>query len=203
MIRTENPRVGKDKLETDKKEQPLTACDKEPPKQINTFTQEQLYEIRRVFKFEIVTKSVTMDAVRSKIQTNYALEHCDPRRVYDRIRSEWRASTPSSVSQEPPSLPTDRESLDDKLERMSSGETSTNTIPPTQVSAYVHAIFRSSQIELLKKLFPTMIKGKAPISKKVIENTLRENKEAAAQLSNIKTAQIVNRLKFEKRNLQN
>ena len=47
MIRTENPRVGKDKLETDKKEQPLTACDKEPPKQINTFTQEQLYEIRR------------------------------------------------------------------------------------------------------------------------------------------------------------
>ena len=216
LIRTEDPSVEEEKLETDKDKDPLSEGNDEnqntsahdlPKKTKMPFTQEQLYEIRRVFKFEIVTKTVTMDTVRSKIQTNYELENCDPRRVYDRIRSEWRATSAArgiqdSESQEPPELPNEKESLDDKIERMSTGTASTNTIPPTQESGYSHAIFNSNQIELLKRLFPAMINGKAPISKKVIENTREKSKEAAKQFLRVSTVQIVNRLKFEKRNMR-
>ena len=103
LIRTENPNVAEEKLETDKDKDPLSECNDEnqntsahdlPIKTKMPFTQEQLYEIRRVFKFEIVTKTITMDTVRSKIQTNYELENCDPeksvRQNTVRVESHFR-----------------------------------------------------------------------------------------------------------------
>ena len=106
----------------------------------HTFTDEQLSEIRRVFKFEIVTKDMSMDTVRAKVQTNYALENCNPRHVYDKIRSEWRVSSVSKIQER--ELPREKESLIDKIRRMHMGDESTNTISPTEqsISAAICAI---------------------------------------------------------------
>ena len=57
-----------------------------------------------------------------------------------------------SESQEPPELPNEKENLDDKIERMSTGTASTNTIPPTQEAGYSQAIFNANQIDILEKI---------------------------------------------------
>ena len=162
----------------------------------HTFTDEQLSEIRRVFKFEIVTKDVSMDTVKAKVQTNYALENCNPRRVYDKIRSEWKVSSRSMMLER--KLPREKEKLMDKIERM--GDDSTNTISPTEQSfSQPHAIFKPPQLRLLRSIFAGMIEGCSPISMKEIQETIQTHPVASKELCNFKINQLVNRLKFERR----
>lgn len=70
--------------------------------------EEQVATLKDVFCTEIENKSITMAEVREKIQEHPVLRRLDPRKVYDKIRSEWRFndksnSQPSDVDDDKPS----------------------------------------------------------------------------------------------------
>ena len=55
--------------------------------------EESLQAVQNLFAEEISLQSVTMSLVREKIQSDPTLRKESPKRVYDRIRAEWRYSS--------------------------------------------------------------------------------------------------------------
>ena len=86
--------------------------------------------LREVFAQNIRSKTVTMAIVRQKIQGNPTLQSMDPKRVCDRIRSEWhfndndsRENTLEGADSPPlPELPSQVETLKNKMARYFSGD---------------------------------------------------------------------------------
>ena len=68
-------------------------------------------EIRRLFHDEILEKSLSLKSVKEKIAGSEILEE-DPKRVYDRVRAEWRF--PGSDDNTDPSLPTETEEMNSR-----------------------------------------------------------------------------------------
>ena len=62
-----------------------------------TWTAEREAVLRTVFQEEINQKEVTMEAVRSKISNHAELKDEDPKRVLDKVRSQWRYAKQSST----------------------------------------------------------------------------------------------------------
>ena len=55
-----------------------------------TWNKQQIEAMRELFHEEIDQKSVTMALVREKITDNAILCNQDPKKICDRVRSEWR-----------------------------------------------------------------------------------------------------------------
>ena len=70
---------------------PLAADDRNS-KEGMLWDEEQMASLKDVFCKETENKSVTMAEVRDRIQGHPALRHLDPKKVYDKVCSEWRFS---------------------------------------------------------------------------------------------------------------
>ena len=106
--------------------------------------------LREVFAQNIRSKSVTMAIVTQTIQGNPTLQSMDPKRVCNRIRSEWRfnnndscANTLEGADSPPlPELPSQVETLENKMARYFSGDNnSVSIVPPTNSSYFSRNIF--------------------------------------------------------------
>ena len=93
-------------------------------------------EIRRLFHDEILEKSLNLESVKEKITGSQILKEEDPKRVYDRVRAEWRF--PDNDDSTGPSLPTETEEMKDRVDRMYRNDapredvtTSSDIVPPT------------------------------------------------------------------------
>ena len=104
--------------------------------------------LREVFAQNIRSKSVTMAIVTQTIQGNPTLQSMDRKRVCDRIRSEWRFNNNDSHTLEGadspplPELPSQVETLENKMARYFSGDNnSVSIVPPTNSSYFSRNIF--------------------------------------------------------------
>ena len=105
--------------------------------------------LRKVVAQNVGSKSVTMDIVRQKIQGHPTLQSLDPKKVCNRIRSEWRfndnnghANTSKRADKPPlPELPSQVETLENKMARYFSGDDSSVSIVPLQIQAMSPGIF--------------------------------------------------------------
>ena len=101
-------------------------------------------KMRRLFHDEILEKSLSPASVKEKITGSKILKTEDPKRVYDRIRVEWRF--PSSDDKPEPSLPTERDEMKDRVDRMfkedvPSEDFTSDIVPPTSISSRAKALF--------------------------------------------------------------
>ena len=126
-------------------------------------------EIQRLFHEEIQGKSLSLKSVKEKIAGSEILKNEDPKRVYDRVRAEWRF--PGSDDNTNPSLPTETEEMKDRVDRMfrkdapSEDVTSTSDIVrPTSISSKAKALFTEDHVRTLHRLFNDML-GNVPISR--------------------------------------
>ena len=73
-------------------------------------------ERQRLFHDEILEKSLSLASVKEKITGSKILKTEDPKCVYGRVRAEWRF--PSSDDKPEPTLPTEKEEMKDRVDRM-------------------------------------------------------------------------------------
>ena len=153
---------------------------------------EAMQEIRKLFEEEIHRNKVTMACMKERIKGSDIHQSESPRRVNYRVRTEWK--NPAAQINAPASLPTKKEDVSDRVNRLSSDDipSSRNIIPLTTPSHATKALFSEEQVQLLHHLFQDMLK-KSPITKKVTDAQGEE------MLQTLLLPQIVNHIKYERR----
>ena len=148
--------------------------------------------LREVFAQNIRSKSVTMAIVTQTIQGNPTLQSMDPKRVCDRIRSEWRFNNNDSRTLEGadspplPELPSQVETLENKMAPYFSGDNnSVSIVPPTNSSYFSRNIFSDQNLDYLLKVCGHMVRGGGISQTAVKRNVTRVYGEATNQLLKI------------------
>lgn len=155
--------------------------------------------IKTVFKDEIEHKAITLATVKTKISDHPQLREEDPKRVLDKVRAQWRFS--KSPPPEPQCLPSEVETLKQRVERafQAESETASEIIPPTSVSSSVRNVFTATELDRMQKLFRNMIEKSYPISKPQIKMILEKEDWGVEMLKKVSLDTIVNCLKYERR----
>ncbi|XP_031551744.1 uncharacterized protein LOC116289014 [Actinia tenebrosa] len=169
------------------------------------FSNKELKEIRKIFQAEIIAKSISMDDVRNKIEKNEILEGLRPRRVYDRVRSEWRSKT--QLDDSCACVPLEIETIRDKMERIDGTDDdqdeaasafSVSVVYPTTEASQGHGIFSTGEIFIIQKACRDII-AFGPISKIRISNHLEKTESGKIMLEKFTSEQLLNRVKYERR----
>ena len=106
-------------------------------------------------------------------------------------------------------LPLEKETVADRVSRifnessasrkLEDGDDSSDIISPTETTARSKpGVFSPTQVQCLLHLFKDMING-APVSKPVIIQRLRNDSQAKEMQSDFTVEQVVNRLKYERK----
>ncbi|XP_068678068.1 uncharacterized protein [Montipora foliosa] len=178
-----------------------------------SWKEEDVRAIKDLFAKEILEQSVTMAMVKDRIIGHPSLQHIEPKKVLDRVRSEWRnCGKSNSESQkmadcEPyPNLPTLKEPLSDKMNRFFSTDNrsesmetgSVDMVPPSSSSYTSGKIFSQEERNFLMKVCGTIVRA-GVISKPAVKEMLVKEEEGREILRKFTLDQIINRLKYERR----
>ena len=101
--------------------------------------------------------SITMAIVKGRIQGHPTLEHLDPKKVLNRVRSVWRdhgkfkrESQEIADIEQPPQLPEEEKPMSEKLSRFfSSNDRSEDVVPPSNSSFLSGKLFSQDEREFL------------------------------------------------------
>ena len=170
------------------------------------WNKEDVTALKDVFCKEIEAKSLTMAVVKDKIQDHPTLCRLEPRKVYDKVRSEWRFGNNTSYqhsdkddSQPPAELPDESETLADKMSRyFADEESSVSMVPPSNSSYLTRNIFTDDHRKYLLKVCGSMVKS-GIISQPVVKDLLSKDEEGKELLREFSIKQLINRLKYERR----
>ena len=168
--------------------------------------EESISALKTLFAEEITAQDITFACVKEKIKGDPILSTEDPKRVYDKIRAEWRFKAKlEGCSQETVSLPEEQETIDNRVSRMFQAKEhdqlsnhSSDVMAPTDTTWKSQGLFTNEQVQTLLRLFQSMING-SPISKPKITSTLEADSIGRPLLQKFTLAQIVNRLKYERK----
>lgn len=185
-------------------------CDKntvsESSKERISWKEHDVLAIKELFANEISEQSITMAIVKGRIQGHPTLQQLDPKKVLDRVRSEWRdhgkskrESQEIADSEQPPNLPAEEETMSQKLNRFFSSDNGSEDILPPSNSSFVSAkLFAQEERKFLLKVCGSMVRV-GVISKPVVKEMLGKEEEGKELLKKFTLDQIINRLKYERR----
>ena len=107
---------------------------------------------RKLFAKEIEEKNVTLDCVRQRIKGNEILQNEDMRKIYDRIRAEWRYQENQNNANA--ALPTEEENVDDRVDRMFREQVSvcSDVVPPTTLSRTTKNLLGEEKVQTLESV---------------------------------------------------
>ena len=162
--------------------------------------------MQTLFKEEISAQEISISCVREKIKCNPILCKEDPKRVYDRVRAEWRYKTNIDQSRdiEEVVLPEETEDVNHRVDRLfvaprdgvaESSSLSADFVSVTESTVHSKGVFTAQQAKTLVELFQDMVNCGRPISKPVITERLSKN----VSFKGVSVDQVVNRLKYERR----
>ena len=168
-------------------------------------SEEKTTAIKELFRSEINEQKISMASVREKIQSNPVLVKEGAKKVYDKVRAQWRFNL-EKTSTEAVLLPSQKDTVKDRVSRMfdTSGDGedsdhSSDILSPTVTTTKSKpGLFSSAQVTTLIHLFHDMIKG-FPISKPVIAKRLQNDSEGGKLFADFTVEQVVNRLKYERK----
>ena len=168
-------------------------------------SEEKTTAIKELFRSEINEQKISMASVREKIQSNPVLVKEGAKKVYDKVRAQWRFNL-EKTSTEAVLLPSQKDTVKDRVSRMfdTSGDGedsdhSSDILSPTVTTTKSKpGLFSSAQVTTLIHLFHNMIKG-FPISKPVIAKRLQNDSEGGKLFADFTVEQVVNRLKYERK----
>ena len=178
----------------------------ESSKERISWKEEDVLAIKELFANEIIEKSITMAIVKGRIQGHPNLQQLDPKKVLDRVRSEWRVHGKSNREhkeiadgEQPAQVLEEEEILAQKLNRFfSSDNGSEDMVPPSNSSFVSVKLFAQEEREFLLKVCGSMVRA-GVISKPVVKEMLGKEEEGKELLKKFTLDQIINRLKYERR----
>lgn len=150
-----------------------------------------------IFQEEIAKQSVSLEIVRSKISSHPELQNESPKRVLDKVRSQWQYEQETAT--EPLHLLSEQETLEQWVQRTLEDEADTSDIIPPTVTSSMKNVFTSTELEKVRNTFKEMIVTSAPISKPRIKETLEKESWGRDMLEKVSVDTIVNRIKYERR----
>lgn len=181
--------------------------DKCVPTARSPWNEDSLKAVQALFQEEIATQDISMDCVREKIKCDPVLCHEDPKRVYNKVRAQWRykGKTNESSNEAEAVLPEDKEDVACRVERMfsnpkediaESSSLSADFISVTQSTLRSkEKVFSAPQAKGLVEMFQDMVSAGKPISKPDIIERLSKN----GLFREYNVEQVVNRLKYERK----
>ena len=198
------PRINERKVtEEDAK---IQECQNPIKPQWVSWKEDSINAIQTLFAEEITAQNITFTRVKEKIEGHPILSTEDPKRVYDKVRAEWGFKAKlEGCSEETANLPEEQETIDNRVNRMFQAKEpdqqsnhSSEIMAPTETTGKSQGLFSDEQIQTLLRVFHSMING-SPISKPKITSTLEEDSIGRPLLQKFTLAQIVNRLKYERK----
>lgn len=172
------------------------------------WTNEEVDKIKKFFGEEIQQRSVSLAAVRAKVNSHDELKDMPARRVYDKLKKDLfnDESLQPNVSCE---LPIECESLQDRVERIvghsgTFSEPSLSCEQPSSVSVVTpteraQGIFSEEGVANIKAIFSDMIQLNKSISKDEIKKRCLKTEKGKKLLQELKVPQLVNRIKYERK----
>ena len=172
-------------------------------------SREHMNAIRQLFSEEIKAQSISIASVREKIQSDPVLCNEDAKKVYDKVRAQWRYRPEINNETITVTLPSGKETVADRVSRMFDessasreldySDASSDIISPTETTARSKpGVFSPTQVQTLIHLFTDMING-APLSKPVITQRLQNDRQGKEIQTAFTVEQVVNRLKYERK----
>lgn len=149
-----------------------------------------------LFNFNCVTTTKANKTVRSKRSNHAGIKDEDPKRLLDKVRSQWRYAKQSSTENVTP--PSEQETLQQRVQRSLEEDENSDIIPPT-VTSSVKNMFSSSDKENIQDLFRDMIEKNAPICKTRIKELLQKESWGRSILKKASLDTVLNRVKYERR----
>lgn len=171
--------------------------------------EEKMDAIKKLFGPEIDAQSISIATVREKICLNPILCNEDAKKVYDKIRAQWRYKAQVDNKPSTASLPSEKETVSDRVERMFKESNtheddeesfdSSDVVSPTETTGTSKpGVFSPTHVQTLLRLFSDMING-SPISKPIITQKLQNDSEGKEMVTVFTVTQVVNRLKYERK----
>ena len=170
----------------------------ESSKERISWKEHDVLAIKELFANEISEQSITMAIVKGRIQGHPTLQQLDPKKVLDRVRSEWRdhgkskrESQEIADSEQPPNLPAEEETMSQKLNHFFSSDNGSEDILPPSNSSFVSAkLFAQEERKFLLKVCGSMVRA-GVISKPVVKEMLGKE-EGKELLKKFTLDQIIN-----------
>ena len=162
------------------------------------WNKDSLTAVQALFQEEIAKQDISLDCVREKIKCDPVLRLEDPKRVYDKVRAQWRykGKADESSNEAEAVLPEDTEDVVSLVERMFSNPKEDFAESSTQSSLRSkEKVFSAPQAKGLVEMFKDMVSAGKPISKPVIIERLSKN----GLSGEYNVEQVVNRLKYERK----
>ena len=171
--------------------------------------EEKMDAIKKLFGPEIDAQSISIATVREKICLDPILCNEDAKKVYDKIRAQWRYKAQVDNKPSTASLPSEKETVSDRVERMFKESNtheddeesfdSSDVVSPTETTGTSKpGVFSPTHVQTLLRLFSDMING-SPISKPIITQILQNDSEGKEMVTVFTVTQVVNRLKYERK----
>ena len=171
-----------------------------------SWKEEDVLAIKELFAKEIEDQSISITVVRERIHNHPTLRHLDPKKVVDRVRSEWRdfgqskSHTQQMTDSEPPSkLPEEGENLEDKRKRFfATTDGNKDIVAPSNSSFVSGRLFNQEERNCLLKVCGSIVKS-GVISKVAVKKILEKEKEGKEIFRKFTLDQIIDRLKNMKK----
>lgn len=168
--------------------------------------EDSLQALREIFEEEISAQDITLACVREKIESHPVLGQEDPKRVYDRIRAEWRykANIDDNSNEDDAKLPEEKEDIQERVNRLFSQSEeelperrslSSDFVSVTESTVRSKGLFTTGDAKALVDIFQDMVVHGKPISKPVIIKRLSSHET----FKRLHVDQVVNRLKYERK----
>ena len=207
IMRNDTIQQAQESTEDANQEGAAKATEDETPMPGRALWNEELKNaVQTLFAEEIAAQNITISYVRQKMQSNPLLCELEPKRVYDRVRAEWRfKATPDGLDKETANPPEEEETIDNRVNRMFQAKEDdqqsnppSDIVSPTDTTTKSQGVFDAEHVQTLLHLFQNMVNG-SPISKPKISATLENDSIGKCLLPKFTLAQIVNRLKYERK----
>ena len=160
-----------------------------------TWNAEKETIIKTLFKAEIENREINMEIKRSKLLNHADLKDENPKRVLEKVRPLWRSLEKSTETLE---LPSEQESLQQRVQRCLDEEENNSEIVPPTVTSSIRNVFSSSDLDKIRSIFKEMMAKSVPISKPRIK-ALLEKENWMHILNTVSLDTLINRVKYERR----
>ncbi|MGH0121182.1 UNVERIFIED_CONTAM: hypothetical protein FKN15_071169 [Acipenser sinensis] len=149
---------------------------------------------------------VDMQMNQKDIKTSDLEANIDARKVYDKLRGEWRYSSKNSQEggqdESAVELPRESETLNDRVSRLLDEEScASETVPPSTRSSTVKGLFHPSESSFIIETCKNIISS-GPISQDCTKKALGCSPEGMAILKRVNINQILTRLNYKRQKPQ-
>lgn len=162
------------------------------------WTAEENEAIQTEFKVTIKSGKINIGNVREKTKDHPILREIEANKVLDKIRNFMKESS-QNLSESALELPTDNETQEERVNRLF--EYDNDSIILSGISKKGGLTFTDDQTEIYLRLFRDLIESNKQITRKYVEDKIKEDDEARESIVGFTPQQLCDKIRTERRKI--